>query len=492
MSALHDLAGRPSPRTGDVLGDRYRLDAVLGTGGTAEVFRAADLRLRREVAVKVFRPGATAVSAERFCEEAVLQGRLAHPNLVPVYDAGRYVGGAYVVMHLVEGVTLRERIATEQLTGTQVARLGEQLALALGHAHAAGIVHRDVKPSNVLLGPGDAPFLADFGISRFVDEPSRAEPGTVIGTVPYLAPEQVLGKGSSPASDVYSLGLVLLEALKGEREFQGSPLEAGPARLLRSPEIPPWLPVELASVIEAMTRREPAERPDAEHCARLLHAAANSRAPQPVLTSDAPTHRSRTAFHPAPEPKLRRRRTVVAGLTAAGLLAAAGATLLAVDGGTSAPGRDSGHDVPAGSPSTGTPPAAVGAPLPANSAHSAARAGPVRPPNTPGRALRPPSPSPPPRPGRRAALPSPASETGKARERAPARRPSPPATKATRKPGQPGGAGGARQVEEAVTISGPGRAASVAGGARPPHANRGRRSSPRRAEPEATATATAR
>ncbi|WP_405579987.1 serine/threonine-protein kinase [Streptomyces sp. NBC_01190] len=349
MSALESLAGRPGPRAGDVLGDRYRLEETLGTGGTADVFRATDLTLRREVAVKVFRPGATAVSADRFCEEAVLLGRLAHPALVVVYDAGRYLGGAYVVMQLVRGVTLRERLDDTQLTSTQVARLGEQLALALAHAHRAGIVHRDVKPSNVLLGPDDVPYLADFGISRLIDEPTRAEPGTVVGTVPYLAPEQVLGKGSSPASDVYSLGLVLLEALKGEREYQGAPLEAGAARLLRPPEIPLWLPEELASLIEEMTRTEPAERPDAKSCAHRLRDAADFRTPRTVFTADDPTHRSQTTVIRGEGRERRRHTRLVAGAAAAVLMAATGTTLLAMQGGgTSAPDADTHHRVPAG------------------------------------------------------------------------------------------------------------------------------------------------
>lgn len=332
-----------SAQAGDILDDRYRLGEVLGFGGTADVFQAVDVTLRREVAVKVFRPGATAVSVGRFCEEAVLLGRFTHPSLVAVYDAGRYFGGAYVVMQLVKGVTLRERLTGSRLTAAQAAQLCARLASALAHVHAAGIVHRDVKPSNVLLGPDDTPYLTDFGISRLIDESTRAEPGTVVGTVPYLAPEQVLGKGSSPASDVYALGLVLLEALKGEREYQGAPMEAGTARLLRSPDIPGWIPAPLASVIEAMTRTEPAERPDAARCDALLEAAADA-VPQTVdAGADTVTHRREPPATGAPavrsRPRWRRRRTVLAGTAAAIALSATGTMLVALDGG-SAPRAD--------------------------------------------------------------------------------------------------------------------------------------------------------
>ncbi|WUH89456.1 serine/threonine protein kinase [Streptomyces sp. NBC_00433] len=377
MSALQRPAGPPGPRTGDVLDGRYRLDEILGTGGTADVFRAADLRLRREVAVKVFRPGATAVSADRFCEEAILLGRLTHPALLAVYDTGRYLGGAYVVMHLVNGITLRERIhGGAPLTDADVARLGEQLALALAHAHAAGIVHRDVKPSNVLLGPGDTPYLADFGISRLIDEPTRAEPGTVVGTVPYLAPEQVLGRGSSPASDIYSLGLVLLEAVKGEKEYQGAPLEAGAARLLRSPEIPRWLSPELAHVVEAMTRGEHRARPDARSCAELLHRAAASRPPRARAATDVPTQPSRTVIRGAVARPGRRRSALVVGLTAVVVLGATGATLLAMDGSPAAPDAGTHRSAPAGAtaaPTTppGTPVSAARTGSPAAGAPSA-------------------------------------------------------------------------------------------------------------------------
>ncbi|GCD92811.1 serine/threonine-protein kinase [Embleya hyalina] len=332
MTALPRRIRRPLPRSGGILDGRYRLGQLLGAGGTADVFRAVDLRLRREVAVKIFRPGVAAVTAERFCQEAVLLGRLTHPALVTVHDVGWHESSTYVVMRLIRGVTLRQHIADGPLTPDRVARLGARLASALAHVHAAGIVHRDVKPSNVLIGPGDAPYLADFGISRLVDEPTRSTPGTIVGTVSYLAPEQILGHGSGPACDVHALGLVLLEALKGEREYPGSSLDAALARSRRSPHIPSHVPNELASAIEAMTRVDPATRPDAAECAQLLDAAAPSSGP-PVVPAPAASG--------TPVPRRRRRRLPTAGLVVGIVLGASGATLAALHHQAGADANDS-------------------------------------------------------------------------------------------------------------------------------------------------------
>lgn len=376
MTAHPRRTQRPGPHAGEVVGGRYRLDELLGAGGTADVFQGTDLQLPRQVAVKVFRPGATAVTADGFCKEAVLLGRLAHPALVPVYDMGRHEGGAYVVMHLVKGVTLRERLTDGPLSGEHVARLGVRLASALAHVHAAGIIHRDVKPSNILIGSDDAPYLADFGLSRLIDEPTRAEPGTVVGTIPYLAPEQVLGKASGPASDIYGLGLVLLEALKGEPEYQGSSPEVGTARLLRPPEISPCVPEALASVIEAMTLADPGARPDATRCAQLLQDAAAPPLPDTaggtlaVPLDDTAIHGTHpNSGRPAPPPVRaglppRRRRALVAALAVGVLLGTAGVTLSALGDRDTTPDAAVPHPKPSSSapalpsPSHGAPPPA--------------------------------------------------------------------------------------------------------------------------------------
>ncbi|MYS86912.1 serine/threonine-protein kinase [Embleya scabrispora] len=374
MTALPRRIRRPLPRSGGILDGRYRLGQLLGAGGTADVFRAVDLRLRREVAVKIFQPGTCAVTAERFCQEAVLLGRLTHPALVTVHDVGWHESCTYVVMRLIRGVTLREHILDGPLTSDRVARLGVRLASALEHVHAAGIVHRDVKPSNVLIGPGDAAYLADFGVSRLVDEPTRSTPGTIVGTIPYLAPEQILGQGSGPACDVHALGLVLLEALKGEREYPGASLDAALTRSLRSPHIPSYVPGELASVIEAMTRTDPAARPGAADCVRLLEAAASS-----TPTSGAPRVPEATTRHASVGEvsasasastlaasgtkvvRRRRHRLLTTGVVAGIILGATGATMAVLDN-HAAPDADNSRPAPTTEP---LPPSTQSLPPPA-------------------------------------------------------------------------------------------------------------------------------
>ncbi|MEU6319482.1 protein kinase [Streptomyces sp. NPDC047009] len=275
----------------DVVGGRYRLDAKIGTGGVADVYEGMDLRLMRPVAVKVFRSGADQEMEERCADEAVLLARMQHPGLVTVYDAGRHKDLGYLVMELVKGPTLSRRISSGLLTPGHVAELGAALAGALAHVHAAGIVHRDVKPSNVLLDDAGNPHLADFGISRMMNATRHTASGALIGTAAYLAPEQVLGKGIGPAADIYALGLVLLECLKGELEYDGTPLEAAIARLHRRPDIPCSVPPDLAHLLSAMTALDPEARPTAGECAEALSALSHGPVPVPSAEhlSDAAT-----------------------------------------------------------------------------------------------------------------------------------------------------------------------------------------------------------
>jgi serine/threonine protein kinase len=203
-------------------------------------------------------------------DEAVLLARLHHPGLVTVYDFGRHDGRAYLVMQLVEGETLRARSAAGPMAPRRVTDLGAQLSRTLAHVHAAGIMHRDVKPSNVILDAGGRPYLTDFGISRPVDATGNTAPGALIGTAAYLSPEQVMGRRVEQPADVYALGLTLLECLTGRIEYGGGPLQAAVARLRRPPNIPPGLPEVLESLLRDMTAVEPAHRPEAWRCADLL------------------------------------------------------------------------------------------------------------------------------------------------------------------------------------------------------------------------------
>ncbi|MEU9032591.1 protein kinase [Streptomyces sp. NPDC048383] len=283
------------PERDVVLGGRYRLQSPIGSGGTADVFRAIDQVLGREVAVKVFRAGTDTVTADRFCDEARTLARLSHPALVTVHDAGRHGQGAFMVTELIRGVTLRTRMDAGPLGPVQVTRIGADISSALDHVHAHGVIHHDVKPSNILLGEEGAPHLADFGLARTVHEHSHSAPDTLVGTLAYMAPEQFLGEGASPASDIYALGVTLLEALTGRREYQGTPVEIGTAHLLRPPRIPEELPEDLARLLKAMTDQAPAARPDAAAVHQRLQEAA--RAPRPrtavrTALTDASTHRS--------------------------------------------------------------------------------------------------------------------------------------------------------------------------------------------------------
>ncbi|MEV5435907.1 serine/threonine-protein kinase [Streptomyces sp. NPDC052682] len=272
MKARRSAFPSPLRTPPDVVAGRYRLGARLGSGGAADVYEAVDLCLERPVALKVFRPGADPAMAGRFADEAVLLAGLQHPNLVTVYDAGRHEECAYLVMQLVKGPTLAQRISAGAMEPARVARIGSALAQALAEVHAAGIVHRDVKPSNVLLDAADVPHLTDFGISRMMDATRRTASGELIGTAAYLAPEQALGKAVGPPADIYALGLVLLECLKGEHEYGGTPLEAAVARLHRPPVVPASVPPALAELLRAMTTLEDTARPDAARCAEVLAA----------------------------------------------------------------------------------------------------------------------------------------------------------------------------------------------------------------------------
>jgi serine/threonine protein kinase len=255
---------------GSVLAGRYRLDELVGEGGMARVYRAEDLSLERTVAVKVMRES-TDGSPARVRSETTLLASLSHPSLVTLYDAHTTTGApSFLVMEYVEGHTLSARLAEGPLAAADVAALGIDLAEALHVVHEKGVVHRDIKPSNILMWQSPLPDrgfrakLTDFGIAYLLDSTRVTSPGTLIGTAAYLAPEQVRGEIPSPAADIYSLGLVLLESLTGRRPFgHAVGHEAIVARLASSPEIPDDVPGTWRTLIAAMTASDPARRPTA-------------------------------------------------------------------------------------------------------------------------------------------------------------------------------------------------------------------------------------
>ena len=283
---------------GEVLAGRYELGAVLGRGGMAEVRAGWDLRLGRAVAVKTLLPDLAERPAirRRFEGEARAAARLAHPNAVAVFDVGEEAGVPFLVMEQVIGPTLEQEMARGRLDSGRVRRLGEELLSALGAAHAAGLVHRDVKPANVLMAPDGSAKVADFGIAKAVaDEESTATQmdltttGQVLGTVAYMAPERLAGRAATVQSDLYSVGVVLYEALTGARPFAAStPIamvraidQASPAPL---PECCPGLDAGLIAVVERAMAKNPEDR---FASATEMSAALRARAEPPAGSTDA-------------------------------------------------------------------------------------------------------------------------------------------------------------------------------------------------------------
>ncbi len=246
---------------GSCLADRYDLVRHIARGGMGDVYEAVDRILDRRVAVKVFR-SASPRDRERFDAEIRLLASLDHPTLVRVYDAGELGDDAYLVMELVDGPTLAARLDDGgPLPEAEVAAIGAELAAALASIHASDVVHRDVTTSNVLCDPEGRVRLVDFGIARLLGSPRVTATSTTIGTAAFMAPEQVAGEEVTVASDVYSLGLVLLELLTGHRAFEGSAAEVAAVRLVRDPDVDTGVPGRWRPLLRAMTSRAPELRP---------------------------------------------------------------------------------------------------------------------------------------------------------------------------------------------------------------------------------------
>ena len=265
---------------GSVLDGRYRLEALVGLGATATVYRATDDLLGRTVAVKVFAPHLTdPVMLTRQRQEMRVVAGLQHPLLVAVYDAqmadalGNPADGgpAYLVLEFVDGPSLARRISDDgAMSPAEVAGIGIAVASALDVVHASGLVHRDIKPGNILLTRAGDAKLSDFGIARALRAERITGSADVLGTAPYLSPEQARGSDVGPASDVYALGLVLLECLTGQREYPGPAVESAVARLLRDPVIPASLRPPWPDLLRAMTSSQPEIRPTAADVAATL------------------------------------------------------------------------------------------------------------------------------------------------------------------------------------------------------------------------------
>ena len=269
---------QPWADAGRVIVGRYRLEAPVGRGAMGMVWRARDLLLDRDVAVKEVHIAETLTDEERAnayqrtLREAKTAARLNHPGLVTVYDVAEDAGRPWIVMQLVQSQSLDQVLATSgPISPYRAAEMGRQLLSALTVAHAAGVMHRDVKPSNVLLGRDDRAVLTDFGIATVTGDPRLTQTGMVMGSPGFTAPERIRGEDASAASDLWSLGATLFAAVEGHGPFEkrGSAITTMSAIINEdAPPAPAAGP--LGPVIAALLRREPADRPDASAASRMI------------------------------------------------------------------------------------------------------------------------------------------------------------------------------------------------------------------------------
>ncbi|MER5792224.1 serine/threonine-protein kinase [Streptomyces sp. NPDC001980] len=285
-----------------LIAGRYRLETVIGRGAMGEVWRAYDEMLGRPVAVKLLLAQNTdPTAAARFRLEAQTAGRLRHPHVVGVVDFGEQEGRLFLVMELVEGDSLHRVLAQAgYLPAEDVARIAAQAAAGLAVAHEQGVVHRDIKPGNLLLDAVGSVKIGDFGIARFTDDPGGGltATGQIVGTSLYIAPERALGQPAGPPSDVYSLGCVLYQLLTGRVPFNADSAIAVLHHHLDTPPVPPrelgiGLPPAFENYLLGLLAKRPEDRPTARQTAEWFAAGSWRGRPEP-LPAVAP--------RPAPEP----------------------------------------------------------------------------------------------------------------------------------------------------------------------------------------------
>ena len=288
-------------KTGVILAERYRLDDPIAAGGVGQVWRATDLILQRRVAVKLLRPEYAdhPETLSRFQAEARHAGSLAHPAIAQVYDYGDnpYEGPPYLVMELVDGPSLADVLAVEPVTPAYALDVLAKAASGLAAAHQAGVVHRDIKPGNILLGQDGQVKITDFGIAFALGSAPVTDPGLVMGTTQYLAPERIAGGSGTPAADLYSLGIVMHECLTGVPPYEGTPAEVMAGHLyVPLPPLPSGTPPEVEDLIARLTAKDPDQRlSDAGELAALARRVRSVITGQPM-----PRQRQVSSLPPTP------------------------------------------------------------------------------------------------------------------------------------------------------------------------------------------------
>ncbi|MFG2375954.1 serine/threonine-protein kinase [Streptomyces sp. NPDC048504] len=338
-------------RDGRLVGGRYRLLERIGSGGMGTVWRAFDELVDREVAVKQPRlPGdpedeAFQRAAHRLYREARAAARVDHPSAVAIHDVVIEDELPWIVMELVRGESLHERLGRGPLAPADAARIGRAVLGALCAAHAVGIVHRDVKPANVLLGPHDRVVLTDFGIAHIQGEESLTASGEFVGSLEFIAPERMSGTGAGPASDLWSLGVLLYAAVEGASPFRRTTVESTLGAILAGDPPEPTRAGPLGPLVLRLLERDPEARPGAEEVGAVLDAVAEGKdIPEPPIalqdavpdveavaaaTAADAVAQAESAPDPAPTPKprLKSRRPRRSLLIALGVLLLAGLVL---------------------------------------------------------------------------------------------------------------------------------------------------------------------
>ena len=276
---------------GSLVLNRFLIERRIGSGGFGVVYEAWDGRLERSVAVKAIESRGEA--GQRVLREAQAAARLNHPGIVTLYEMGEEDGNALLVTEMVEGDTLARLSSDGSLSDREIGEIGADLCEALDHAHARGVVHRDVKPQNVLVGEAGErrAKLMDFGIARLADGAALTSPGDVVGTLAYMSPEQAEGSAAGPPADVYSLALTLYECWSGENPNRRATPAAtaraigGRHRSLR--RLRPDLPRELCDTVDACLQRRPGRRPGLEQLGTAIEDSLDRLADQPARVAPA-------------------------------------------------------------------------------------------------------------------------------------------------------------------------------------------------------------